>query len=423
MDTHDYIDHLSEHLASGRSNQMPEADILPMLQALEKASRLITAVSHELATQAEQRSLHVRHGCRDIAALLRGALNLTPHEARRRGRLVHELPALPSTQQALREGEITLDHALAVSDVLRALPATLPVEVTDDAEKVLAEQARFLNHKELQKAGKHLRAVLDQDGTLAEENEGIAKRFLRVSQDARGWVHLTGCLDPEGGEAFRTAIHALSKPQPADGDADLRSTDQRQADALVALTTQALQAGDLPKVGGERPHISVTIDYADLRDGLSSGWASWGGPMTAKTIRRMACDAKIIPVVLDTMGIPLDVGQAQRTVTGPLRTALAVRDKGCAFPGCTMPAAWADAHHVIHWSEGGPTALCNTVLLCRHHHTVIHDGDWEVEFDHDGLPVFIPPSWVDPQRQPRRNIRTAWQTMLPTGGGRYEVPG
>ncbi len=89
----------------------------------------------------------------------------------------------------------------------------------------------------------------------------------------------------------------------------------------------------------------------------------------------MACDAQIIPVVLGGDSEPLDLGRARRLFTRGQRLALTLRDKGCSYPGCSIPPTWCDAHHVTHWANGGPTDLSNAALLCPRHHTHVHDRD------------------------------------------------
>ncbi|HEX8627445.1 MAG TPA: HNH endonuclease, partial [Catenuloplanes sp.] len=128
-----------------------------------------------------------------------------------------------------------------------------------------------------------------------------------------------------------------------------------------------------------------------------------GDLLTPTQVRRMACDAQILPAVLGGQGQVLDVGQTRRLFTGPLRRALVLRDRGCAFPGCDRPPRWCDGHHIDSWVDGGPTSLSNAVLLCRHHHRVIHHTRWTVRLGHDGLPEFIPPQFIDPHQRPRRN--------------------
>jgi HNH endonuclease len=88
---------------------------------------------------------------------------------------------------------------------------------------------------------------------------------------------------------------------------------------------------------------------------------------------------------------PLDVGRTSRTITPAQRQALAVRDGGCVFPGCSRPLAWCDGHHLVHWLDGGPTDLANLVLLCRAHHRAVHEGGWRLARGPDGGVTATPP--------------------------------
>ena len=108
---------------------------------------------------------------------------------------------------------------------------------------------------------------------------------------------------------------------------------------------------------------------------------------------------------MNGQGQPLDVGRATRTIPDGLRRAVAARDRGCAHPGCGRPVSWTECHHIVPWELGGETALDNLAMLCRTHHRQIHFTDWIVQI-RDGLPEFIPPAWVDPQRRPRRKPLT-----------------
>ena len=125
--------------------------------------------------------------------------------------------------------------------------------------------------------------------------------------------------------------------------------------------------------------------------------------MSPPVVRRLACDAQLLPIVLGGAGQVLDAGRARRLATGPLRRALVVRDRGCAFPTCDRPPRWCDGHHVVPWTAGGPTRLDNLVLLCRQHHRLLHHGDWTVRIAGDGLPEFLPPPVLGEQQHPRRN--------------------
>jgi hypothetical protein len=165
----------------------------------------------------------------------------------------------------------------------------------------------------------------------------------------------------------------------------------------------ALACRDLPDNGGDRPQVVVTVDIDHLREETGAATLDDGAVLSPTAARRLACDARILPAVLGSAGQVLDVGRERRLFTGPLRRALVLRDRGCAFPTCDRPARWCEGHHVRSWLDHGPTNLNNAVLLCGHHHRVIHQGQWQVQIATDGLPEFIPPSYIDPQQQPRRN--------------------
>jgi hypothetical protein len=134
-----------------------------------------------------------------------------------------------------------------------------------------------------------------------------------------------------------------------------------------------------------------------------------GLELSVAAVRRLACDADIIPGVLGSHGQVLDVGRAHRLVTMALWIALILRDQHCAFPGCTRPPTMCHAHHITHWVDGGPTSLANLVLLCGEHHRVIHHTPWQVRLrPDDHLPEFLPPprrddhqpEWI--RHRPRR---------------------
>jgi len=165
----------------------------------------------------------------------------------------------------------------------------------------------------------------------------------------------------------------------------------------------ALRTRDLPDNGGAPPQLAVTVPFDVLTQQLTTATLDNGERLAPTTARRLACDAQILPIVLGGAGQVLDAGRARRLATGPVRRALVIRDRGCAFPSCDRPPRWCDAHHLQPWSKGGATALNNLVLLCRHHHRTIHDGNWQVRLDTNGLPEFIPPPWTDPRQAPRRN--------------------
>ena len=156
---------------------------------------------------------------------------------------------------------------------------------------------------------------------------------------------------------------------------DPRTPAKRRADALVEIVARGVSAPEGTPTT-DKTKVVVLIDLETLVGDLrGTGTTLSGDVLTPETVRRLACDAGIIPMVLGRQGEPLDVGRQKRLVTRGLRLALIARDKGCSFPGCTMPPQWADAHHVLPWYRGGRTSLLTTALLCRRHHTHVHRKD------------------------------------------------
>ncbi|MET4619510.1 hypothetical protein ABIE18_000946 [Arthrobacter sp. 2762] len=188
-----------------------------------------------------------------------------------------------------------------------------------------------------------------------------------------------------------------------------------------------MTTGKLPSNGGLRPQLTFTIDERDLFERLtddqrlstgaattrttgpdahhprlSSGTATFVGPMHPNTIRKIACDADILPVLLGSDSRVLDIGRTTRIFPPHIRKAITTRDGGCAFPDCTMPAPWCEAHHITYCSHGGTTSTDNGTLLCSHHHHLIHKEQWRIDMT-TGVPWFTPPPHIDPHQTPRRN--------------------
>jgi hypothetical protein len=198
-------------------------------------------------------------------------------------------------------------------------------------------------------------------------------------------VRVDGDLDPETGESLLTALDAILDAESKSRKRDPRTPAQRRADALDEICRGWLDSADRTSVGGERPHVTVTISAEQLANGEVAE-LDHAGAVSGTAAKRISCDASIRRVVTSGRSEPLDVGRRTPVVPASMRRAVIVRDRTCRFPGCDRPHTWCDAHHVRHWAEGGHTKLSNLVLLCRHHHRLIHGG-FRVEIV-DGRPLF-----------------------------------
>lgn len=268
------------------------------------------------------------------------------------------------------------------------------------AEQTLAHAAGRFDPAALTRIGERLLAYLNPDGAEpTDEPEQL--RALRVHTRPDGTVTLNGKLDPEGGARVLEVLNSLNgRRPPVDGIPDQRSRARRDADALVEAMSGLLDEGQLPTRGGQRPHLVLTMRLPDLIDGLGSAVLDTGGRLSAAQARRLACDSCVIPMVLGSDSMPLDVGRQQRLATAALRDALAQRDQGCCFPSCDRPPRYSQAHHIRHWLDGGETKLANMCLLCEHHHVIVHRQGWHIRLNASGRPEFIPPKTVDPPRRP-----------------------
>jgi uncharacterized protein DUF222/HNH endonuclease len=262
----------------------------------------------------------------------------------------------------------------------------------------LASSARRFDPAALTRIGELLLGYLDPDDSEpAEQPEQT--RELRVRTGSDGTVSLSGRLDPEGGARVLEVLNSLNgRRAPADGVPDPRSPARRNADALVEAMSSLLEEGNLPSRGGQRPHLVLTMRLTDLIEGLGSAVLHTGGRICAAEARRLACDACIVPMVLGSDSMPLDVGRQQRLATAALRDALAHRDQGCSFPSCDRSPRYCQAHHITSWLDGGETKLSNLCLLCERHHVIVHRQSWHIRLNARGYPEFIPPKTVDPTR-------------------------
>src|SRR5256885_300674 len=320
-------------------------------------------------------------GSLSAKAWLRSNCHLTHSEASDRVEVAQQMQSLPLTTQALESGEISYRHAALIARTAQQLGKLWP----DDAEEILIPAAKELDPGRLRLATMQLRYCLDPNGVLADSNEEDERRFLHLNQTFGGIFVLNGQFGADDGATLKAALMSLVRP-PAEGDE--RSPAQRRADAMIDLARRQLDSGTLPETGGQKPHITINVEMATLvgEPGAPAAEMEWSQTaIPAETARRIACDCSVTPVVNG------EVCATSRVVPAAMRRALAARDKHCRFPGCDMPPAWTDAHHIQHWADGGLTKLFNLILMCRRHHRLIHEGRWQLIRAGDGVLQAVPP--------------------------------
>ena len=402
------------HLLDCPRRVIDEQPLLAVLVAAVTARNLLDHVVAQAVAAAERAGIPARKHLRSGADLLT-SLGVAPgaaHRAARVGRAAHTLPALTQLQRlggvgiefadAVGKGVAHINNRVPLSDEDRAgVVTTLMIQTTPSG---VGKKAREIA---IAKAA----TAPQDDGTVpVAENSDLNDMTVVQTDDGRVAVSLD--LDAVTGEELLAALDPLCRPVPLpDGTSDPRSTGRRRADAFGQIMRTYLSGSQRPMSGGVLPHVTLIRPAAPgFVDTLG-----FTGPITASTADLITCDSTVGMVTVDGAGAPLDVGRAERLFTPAIRKGLAVRDGGCAHPGCGRPVSWCDAHHITPWSSGGGTSLDNGVLLCRLHHTAVHHGGWQVYLGADRHPWFIPPhdpAGPEPAHLRSHNRRT--MTDLPT---------
>jgi hypothetical protein len=319
-------------------------------------------------------------------------------------------PIYPVAAAALAAGSISSAHARVIRATLAALPGAVEKQYGPAVEKVLVERAQELPPHKLAQLAEDIRDALDPDGSATDEKDRQRRRELTLRPSRDGGGLITGYLTPETLAVWQSVLDTLAAPLPAgeDGITDTRTAAQRAHDGFHEAGMRLLRSGDLPDVGGTPVTVLLTVSAADLAAGTGVARTAHGGRIRIGHTSGALCnqalcgEATLIGVELDTTGGILSYGTARRLASPAQRRALAARDRGCSFPGCTRPHAWAEVHHVKRFVDGGETSIDQMTLLCAYHHREFERRGWAVTMI-DNVPHWRPPAWLDPEQKPRRN--------------------
>jgi uncharacterized protein DUF222/HNH endonuclease len=364
--------------------ELPDARIEEDFAELQRAAELLEVERLRRLAEIDRRATFQRDGHLSAASWLASTFKVAWGTAREHVRIAKALEEMPETRRALDAGDLSMS---AVRVLVAARDGDR--DAFRGSESALVEAARIHSMNDLRRVAAYWQQAVDRDHALDSDEKVRAQRRLHASVTFLGMVRVDGNLDPETGETLLTALSAVldaeSRSRP---EGDDRTPAQRRADALGEKCRQWLDLAERPNVGGEKPHVTVTVGVDTMR-GSSRGASELdhAGPVQPDVARRLSCDASVMRVVMAGPSEPLDVGRRTAVIPPAMRRAVIVRDRHCRFPGCDRPHTWCDAHHVVHWADGGPTALPNLLLLCRRHHTMIHGRTFRLELV-DGRPVF-----------------------------------
>lgn len=350
----------------------------------ELASHIHAAMCRWLLLVAEfdRREGWGQWGSKSCADWVSWTCGIAPGAAREHVRVARRLSELPLLADAFSKGELSYSK-------MRALTRA----ATPENEVDLLMLARHGTAAHVERVVRCYRGAAAE--ALGQANRVHRDRYLSCEWEDDGSLVIRGRLPTEEGALLMQALdvargslgvpagtpdRADAEPPPSD-DADVPAgtpgaRGNADALALMAETVLANRAGHVP--GGERYQVVVHVDADALADDHDPGRCHLddGPALAGPTARRLACDASVITIT-ERDGKPLDVGRRTRSIPPAIRRALKSRDRGCRFPGCTQHR-FVDAHHIEHWAHGGATKLDNLVLLCRHHHRLLHEGGYQL---------------------------------------------
>jgi hypothetical protein len=376
-------------IADVQAIYLSSADKRAALLALNTAARQLAELN--LRVMAAAGDVAEEDGARDIAAWLAPRTQADSPAVRADQRLAQALDTRWSAAQAgMAAGQVSVDQARVIVHGLEALPDHVGPDIIDQAEAQLVEYAQEFPPADLRKLARQILEVVAPEIAEAEE----AQQLEREEQDARemcrltlkpigdGTTRLSGLLPDLDATRLRTYLDAFTSPRKQEGalggEEDRIPHHRKLGQAFCALL-EHLDPDQLPEHGGDATTVMVTIDLDSLQSELGTGAILGGNPLSATAIRRLACTANIIPVVLGGNGEILDLGRSRRLYSPAQRKAIRLRDQHCRGEACTVPAAWCEVHHLKPWSEGGNTDLKDGILGCSFHHHLFHDPNYEHE--------------------------------------------
>jgi hypothetical protein len=288
-------------------------------------------------------------------------------------RVARRLEDLPMLREKFAAGELSLDQVDSISKL-----------ATADTEEAVIAECLGLSNAALDRAARRANPPSTSDALEAWRVRWLSIQYTLDGIRGEMRAGLPGAEMSLVESEIRARADRIA-PNPESGMFD--PYPQRMADGLVELATTSG-----PENGSAPTQITIHADLEALTENPeTTGVAEIeGGPVIAnETARRLSCDPLVECTVYDHANV-LGIGRRSRLIPAWLRRQLWHRDGGCRFPGCPHNG-WLHAHHKTHWADGGPTDLCNLILICGYHHRFLHEHDWEVEDGPEGKLVFRKP--------------------------------
>ena len=366
-----------ERLLAAVLDTADDTAVASVLADVQRARSWLEAV--EVRCVARNRTLHPEptdRGGRDRdRSLLTHHGRHSGRDARAAADRANACERIPELGNALDSGAVTAGHLDALNRATAGASDDVKGQLASQGDK-LADAAANETVDAFERTVRGLiRDASDDDGVARLEQQRAQRRCTRSIDRETGMSRTSLWLDPVTGDAVWTAIDAAIRSAHAQRQTDdPRTWNQFVADVVVGQLT-----GTHTKAVSGAPEICALVDLATLVDGPHPGTiceTSGGTDLPYETLRRLLCDADILPIVLNGDSVPVDIGRAVRTATREQRSALRAMYRTCAFAGCSTRFDECHVHHVQFWSAAGPTNLANLIPLCQHHHHLVHEGGW-----------------------------------------------
>ncbi|MDH6236689.1 HNH endonuclease signature motif containing protein [Cryobacterium sp. CG_9.6] len=458
---------VADAVAGMQFGLLDDADALSVMDAIETLGRQIDGARVGSATDVGVRadrglgheSLAWKNGCRGAFDLITAVTRISHYEAKRRMRLGGLITGVsaatsglvglqvpvrhPAVADGLSSGLLGVDAAEIIVNVLEQMSSRVSPDDVDRAERALVASATGAITPEtdglpgagipfpadlIREQAHQWEAVLDPDGAAPGDEATSSRSTLTFGRLRNGLHPLRGGVTPDllgvmtGIFNTYTSAHATPAFPSANDQArmdagelipgaeeavDDRTGGEKWADILRAIFDKTARDPQTPSMGGAAPTVMVHVNARDLKNGRGVGWIDGvEAPISLRAVQHKLCAGGYQQVIIGDNGHILHLGGKERFFSPAQRRSIASRDGGCVIPGCQIPPAWCEVHHVIPWKLDGPTNIENGVLLCWFHHATIDTAGWEITMV-QGRPHVRGPVLFDPTRtwRPARSHR------------------
>ena len=421
----DDLDAVYDKLASMPLDGLASPELLAVAGRLETHRRRQPALEHVVLHHLTSQATPAEVGGKSWREVLAIRLSISGGEARRRLDEAEDLgprraltgqpldPRLPNVAAAQAAGAIGAEHVRIIRRFFAELPAAVDYQTRQECETTLADIATTLRPEHLRKAAERLAALVNPDGNFTDAERARRRHLLIGKQDADGMTPINGLLDPQARATLDAVLAKWAAPGMCNPDdptptidatpseaaicGDLRSQPQRNHDALTALGRAMLASGQLGQHNGLPASIIVSTTLAELESGAGHAVTAGGTLLPMSDVIRLASHSHHHLVVFNShVEVPLYLGRTRRTASPGQRIVLHAKDRGCTFPGCTVPGYGCQVHHAeMDWAKGGLTNIDNETLACGPHNRLVKEGSWRTRKRKNGRTEWIPPPALD----------------------------